>query len=53
VIVVEMNMGQIVREVKAAVAHPERVYLANRVDGTMVTPTDIKNVLRIVQGKGL
>jgi 2-oxoglutarate ferredoxin oxidoreductase subunit alpha len=53
VIVVEMNMGQVVREVKAAVSHPERVYLANRVDGTMVTPTDIKNVLRIVQGKGL
>jgi len=53
VIVVEMNMGQIVREVKAAVEHPERVYLANRVDGTLVTPADIKNVLRIVQGKGL
>jgi 2-oxoglutarate ferredoxin oxidoreductase subunit alpha len=53
IIVVEMNMGQIVREVRAAVEHPERVYLANRVDGTMVTPTDIKNVMRIVQGKGM
>jgi len=53
VIVVEMNMGQIVREVKAAVDEPERVFLANRVDGTMITPTDIKNVMRIIEGKGV
>jgi 2-oxoglutarate/2-oxoacid ferredoxin oxidoreductase subunit alpha len=53
VIVVEMNMGQIVREVKAAVDNPHAVFLANRVDGTMVTPTDIKNVMRIIEGKGV
>ena len=53
IIVVEMNMGQIVREVKAAVDNPQRVFLANRVDGTMITPNDIKNVMRIIEGKGV
>ena len=53
VIVVEMNMGQIVREVKAAVDDPHRVFLANRVDGEMITPNDIKHLVRVVQGKGI
>ena len=53
IIVVEMNMGQVVREVKAAVDNPQRVFLANRVDGTMITPNDIKNVMRIIEGKGV
>jgi 2-oxoglutarate/2-oxoacid ferredoxin oxidoreductase subunit alpha len=53
VIVVEMNMGQIVKEVRQAVTYPERVYLANRVDGQMITPTNIKELLRIIQGKGV
>lgn len=53
IVVVEMNMGQIVKEVKQAVARPERVYLANRVDGQMITPTNIKELLRIIQGKGI
>jgi 2-oxoglutarate ferredoxin oxidoreductase subunit alpha len=53
IIVVEMNMGQVVREVMAAVDEPQRVFLANRVDGNMITPSDIKNVIRIVQGKGV
>lgn len=53
IVVVEMNMGQIVREVKAAVDQPERVFLANRVDGEMITPLDIKHIVRVVQGKGI
>lgn len=53
VVVVEMNLGQIVREVKAAVDRPNRVFLSNRVDGEMITPTDIKQLIRIIQGKGV
>ncbi len=53
VVVVEMNMGQLVKMVKAAVERPHRVFLANRVDGEMITPTDIKNLIRVIQGKGV
>jgi 2-oxoglutarate ferredoxin oxidoreductase subunit alpha len=53
VVVVEMNMGQIVRSVKQAVRNPERVALANRIDGHFITPNDIKNVLRLIQGRGV
>jgi 2-oxoglutarate ferredoxin oxidoreductase subunit alpha len=53
IVVVEMNMGQITRAVKRAVADPERVVLANRIDGVFITPTDIKNILRLIQGKGV
>lgn len=53
VIVVEMNMGQVMQEVKAAVAHPERVFLANRIDGTLITPTDIRTLIRVIQGRGV
>ena len=53
VVVVEMNMGQIMQSVKLAVAHPERVFLANRIDGNFITPNDIMNILRIIQGKGV
>ena len=52
VIVVEMNMGQIFYEVKKAVADPQKVFLANQIDGSFITPTDILNILRIIQGKG-
>jgi 2-oxoglutarate ferredoxin oxidoreductase subunit alpha len=52
VVVVEMNMGQILQEVKKAVDDPDRVFLANRIDGTFITPTDIKTNLRVIQGKG-
>ncbi|MFO8173662.1 MAG: 2-oxoacid:acceptor oxidoreductase subunit alpha [Longimicrobiales bacterium] len=52
-VAVEMNMGQVVHEVKRAVDYPERVFLANRVDGEFITPTDIKNVLRLVMGRGV
>jgi 2-oxoglutarate ferredoxin oxidoreductase subunit alpha len=51
--VVEMNMGQIQHAVKLAVDQPDRVFLINRVDGELITDTDIKKTLRIIQGKGI
>ncbi len=51
--VVEMNMGQILMPVKMAVNQPEKVFLINRVDGVFITPTDIRNTLRIIQGRGI
>jgi 2-oxoglutarate ferredoxin oxidoreductase subunit alpha len=53
VIVVEMNMGQVIQEVKKVLNDPERVFLANRIDGTFITPTNIRNILRLIQGKGV
>ena len=53
VVVVEMNMGQVLQSVKESVERPERVFLANRVDGVLITPEDIRNILRLIQGKGV
>ncbi len=53
VIVVEMNMGQVVTQVKNAVDNPHTVFLANRVDGELISPSDIKTLLRMIQGKGV
>jgi 2-oxoglutarate ferredoxin oxidoreductase subunit alpha len=53
IVVVEMNMGQILQEVRRAVDQPEKVFLANRIDGVFITPTDIRNILRLIQGKGV
>ncbi len=53
VVVVEMNMGQVLQSVKTAVERPDRVFLANRVDGVLINPTDIRNILRLIQGKGV
>lgn len=53
VIVVEMNLGQICREVRYAVSDPEKVFLANRIDGVFITPTDIRQTLRLIKGKGV
>jgi 2-oxoglutarate ferredoxin oxidoreductase subunit alpha len=52
VIVVEMNMGQILQEVKKASDEPDKVFLANKIDGSFIAPTDVLNILRIIQGKG-
>ena len=52
VFVVEMNMGQVLTQVKQAVRHPDRVFLVNRMDGMLVTPTDIGKVMRTVEGRG-
>ena len=53
VIVVELNLGQVLQLVKMAVNDPERVFLANRIDGVFITPIDIMNILRLIQGKGV
>jgi len=53
IVVVEMNMGQIMHEVRRAVDQPEKVFLANRIDGVFITPTDIRSILRLIQGKGV
>jgi 2-oxoglutarate ferredoxin oxidoreductase subunit alpha len=52
VIVVEMNMGQILHEVKSVVEERNKVFLANKIDGTFITPSDVLDILRIIQGKG-
>jgi 2-oxoglutarate ferredoxin oxidoreductase subunit alpha len=51
--VVEMNMGQILHEVKLSVDEPDRVFLINRVDSELITDADIKRTLRIIQGRGV
>jgi 2-oxoglutarate ferredoxin oxidoreductase subunit alpha len=53
VIVVEHNMGQVMQSVKMAVDNPDKVFLANRIDGVFITPSDILNILRLIQGKGV
>jgi len=53
IVVVEMNMGQVLQQVKLAVDRPERVFLANRMDGVFINPTDIRNILRLIQGRGI
>jgi 2-oxoglutarate ferredoxin oxidoreductase subunit alpha len=45
--------GADLQEVKKAVDEPEKVFLANRIDGELITPTDIRNILRLIQGKGV
>jgi 2-oxoglutarate ferredoxin oxidoreductase subunit alpha len=53
ILVVEMNMGQVLQEVKKAVNNPDKVFLVNRIDGTFISPEDIRNVYRLIQGKGV
>ena len=53
VLVVEMNMGQVLHQVRAAVAEPERVFLVNRFDGMLITPTNIQQIIRVIQGRGM
>jgi 2-oxoglutarate ferredoxin oxidoreductase subunit alpha len=53
VVVVEMNRGQIYQEVMKAAPHPERVFLANRFDGTFISHDDIWRVLNLIQGQGV
>lgn len=52
IFVVEMNMGQICAKVKEAVENPKNVFLVNRMDGKLVTPTDIGGVMRVIEGRG-
>jgi len=53
VAVVEMNMGQILQAVKLAVEKPDRAFLVNRIDGELITHTNIINALRLFQGRGV
>ena len=53
VVVVEQNMGQIMQAVKLAVDEPDKVFLANRIDGVFIAPSDILNILRLIEGKGV
>ena len=52
IFVVEMNMGQVLAQVKQAVPHRDRVFLVNRLDGMLVTPQDIGKVMRTIEGRG-
>lgn len=53
VIVAEMNLGQIFHEVKRAADNPDKVFLANQINGNFITPTDVLNILRTIQGRGI
>jgi 2-oxoglutarate ferredoxin oxidoreductase subunit alpha len=53
IVVVEMNMGHVLNQVKNAVEQPERVFLANRIDGILITHKDIMSILRIIQANGV
>jgi 2-oxoglutarate ferredoxin oxidoreductase subunit alpha len=53
VFVVEMNMGQVTNQVKAVVDDPDKVFLINRLDGSLVTPSDIEGIIRVVEGRGV
>ncbi len=53
VVVVEMNTGQICREVRSSVSDADKVFLANRIDGVLITPADIKAQLRVIGGRGV
>ena len=52
VYVVEMNMGHMAAQVRQSVKSPDRVFLVNRVDGQLITPTDISRVMRVIEGRG-
>lgn len=53
VVVVEMNTGQVCQMVRLALSDADKVFLANRIDGVLITPTDIKAQLRVISGRGV
>jgi 2-oxoglutarate ferredoxin oxidoreductase subunit alpha len=53
VVVVEMNTGHMCQMVHEAVQPAGKVFLCNRIDGVLITPTDIKAQLRVLGGKGV
>ena len=53
VVVVEMNSGQVLQSVRQAVGDSRSVFLANRIDGQLITVKDIRDILRLIQGKGV
>ena len=38
--------------VRQAAWKPDRVFLVNRVDGQLITPTDIGKGMRVIEGRG-
>ena len=53
VLVVELNCGMILNEVKKIVEKPEVVYLVNRYDGVMISHIDIQKIINIISAKGV
>ncbi|MDY0060960.1 MAG: 2-oxoacid:acceptor oxidoreductase subunit alpha [Myxococcota bacterium] len=53
VAVVEMNMGQVVREVQRVAPDKDRVFLINQVNGVFIDPETIFKALRMIRGRGL
>ena len=41
------------QEVKKALDAKDKVFLANRIDGSFISPADIRNILRLIQGRGV
>lgn len=53
VLVVEMNTGQVLQSVKLALGGSKNVFLANSIDGQLITVSDIRDIVRLIQGKGV
>lgn len=53
VIVVEMNLGQVYTSVRNALKDPSKVYLSNRVDGKLISPEDVTEILWAVDQEGI
>ncbi|MGQ4832436.1 MAG: 2-oxoacid:acceptor oxidoreductase subunit alpha [Candidatus Asgardarchaeia archaeon] len=51
VLVVEMNLGQIIRDVKAAVKDPARVFSLNRLSAGLFTPQEILREVKKIAGR--
>ncbi|MBM4320138.1 MAG: 2-oxoacid:acceptor oxidoreductase subunit alpha, partial [Deltaproteobacteria bacterium] len=52
VAVVEMNMGQIVREVQRVAEDKDRIFLINQVNGVLISPEAILRAIRMIRGRG-
>ena len=50
IVVAEMNMGQLIREVKKACPRKLPILGANRYDGVLITPDEIIHSLKAVHG---
>jgi len=49
VVVPEMNLGQMVREVERAIAGETPVYPLNRIDGQLITPHEISDFIKEIE----
>jgi 2-oxoglutarate ferredoxin oxidoreductase subunit alpha len=48
-----LNMGQVDAGGQNGGGRAGEGFLANRIDGVFITPMDIRNILRLIQGKGV